>query len=243
MALTTGQDSRVHVWRTDAWDVERVVELGEPGAESTWFAFSPGGRRVAGITGAGLVAGDVDGGRPARRLDVGMEATICRPTPDGRYVILAAGQRKVRIVDLARGATAAELTHHAAEISSIAIHPTGRLFATTGHERHVKIWGRVPGGMASVRPRGFLGVRIQQDAAGGIYLAEVIPNTAAEAAGLKQGDVLRRVAGRTLANPTEATDQIGSFLAGDEVDVDIERGGEAKTLKIRLGRRPPEMEQ
>ena len=241
-ALTTGQDGRVHAWRTDTWDVERTVELAV-GLECRWFAFSPGGRRVAGLTAEGLVASDPEGARVPRRLAGVVEGSLCRPMADGRYVIVGAGPRRVKIVDVARGTTAAELIHHTAEITSIAIHPSGRLFATTGQERHVKIWGRVPGGMSNVRPRGFLGVRIQQDAAGGVYLAEIIPGTPAEAAGLKQGDVLRRVAGRAVANPTEATDQIGSFLAGDEVEVVLDRAGAETTMKIRLGRRPADLDQ
>ena len=60
---------------------------------------------------------------------------------------------------------------------------------------------------------------------------------------LKQGDLLRRVGGRAVANPTEATDQIGSFLEGDDVEVVFERGGAERTMKIRLGRRPPELDQ
>ncbi|HEX7900179.1 MAG TPA: PDZ domain-containing protein [Planctomycetota bacterium] len=241
-ALTAGLDGRVHVWRTDPWEVERTMELGT-GSDSRWFAFAPGGRRVAGLTTEGLVSADVDGRVAPKRIASGVEGALCRPMADGRYVIVGAGPRRVRILDVASGKAAAELVHHAGEITSIAIHPSGRLFVTAGQERHVKVWGRVPGGMASVRPRGFLGVRIQQDAAGGIFLAEVIPNTAAEAAGMKQGDLLRRVGGRAMANPTEATDQIGSFLAGDEVEVVIERAGVERTIKIRLGRRPPEMEQ
>ena len=241
-ALTTGQDGRLHVWRTEPWEVERTLELGV-GPECRWFAFSPGGRRIAGLTAEGLVSADTGGVSAPKAIAGGVEGTLCRPMADGRHVIVGAGQRRVRILDVARGKTAAELVHHTAEITSIAIHPTGRLFATTGTERHVKIWGRVPGGMSNVRPRGFLGVRIQQDAAGGIFLAEIIPGTPAEAAGLKQGDVLRRVGGRAVANPTEATDQIGSFLEGDEVEVVLDRAGGETTVKIRLGRRPADLDQ
>lgn len=239
-ALTAGQDGRLHVWRTDPWELERSTELAS-GTESRWFAFAPGGRRVAGLTAVGLLSADTDGARPPR-TSPGVEGTLCRPTPDGRYVIVGAGPRKVRIVDAARGTAAAELVHHVAEITSIAVHPTGRLFATTGQERHVKIWGRVTGGMASVRPRGFLGVRLQQDAAGAVYLAEVIPGTAAAAAGLAQGDVLRRVGGKPVANPTEATDQIGSFQENDELDLVFDRQGGERTARIRLGRRPAYLE-
>ncbi len=243
-AFTTGLDCRVHVWKTDPWELERTTDLGAGGTEGRWFAFSPGGRRVAGLTADRLLAADAGSGQQARKLAPPADTGVCRPTADGRYVVVAFGSPgRVRIVDLLRGTTAAELAHHAGDVTSIAIHPSGRGFATTGTDRHVKIWGRVPGGMASVRPKGFLGVRIQQDAAGVVILAEVIAGTAADKAGLRAGDVLRRVGGKGVANPTEATDQIGSFQEGDEVEFLLERGGQERPLKVKLGKRPADVEQ
>lgn len=233
-ALSTGADGRVHVWKTDPWELERSIDLGVP--EARGAAFSPDGRRVALIGGDVLLAGAATGG--LRRMSGIPEGALCRPLLDGRHAVYAAGPRGLRIADLQRGKVVAELQHHLGEATSIALHPGGRIFATSGQDRHLKLWGPVPGGMSGVRPKGFLGVMVQQDAAGSLFLANIVPGTAAETAGLKMGDLLRRVGGRTVETPIEATDQIGSFQEGQEVEFLIERGGEERTLRIRLGRRP-----
>lgn len=235
-AWVAALDGRAQLWRTDPWELERSLDFGLGGPVAS-IALSPSGSRAAAVGPQGLVVGELDGARGPRKVGEGLDEALVRPTSDGRLVIVS-GSPAVQLRDAARGTLAAELQHHRERVSAIALHPSGRFFATASQERHVKIWGRVAGGMAGVRPRAFLGVLIQQDAAGGVYVGQVIPDTAAAAAGLKTGDVFRSLGGKTVANAIEATDVIGSYLEGDELELRIERDGAEKTLKVRLGRRP-----
>lgn len=235
-AWVAALDGRAQLWRTDPWELERALDFGL-GAPVSSLAFAPNGKRAASLGPQGLVVGELDGARGPRKIAESGDEAVIRPSSDGRLVIVG-GSPAVRLRDAARGTLAAELLHHRERVSSIAVHPSGRLFATGSQERHVKIWGRVAGGMSGVRPRAFLGVMIQQDAAGGIYISQVLPDTAAAAAGLRAGDVVRRLGGRTVANAIEATDVIGSHLEGDELDLLILRDGVESARKVRLGRRP-----
>jgi S1-C subfamily serine protease len=109
-------------------------------------------------------------------------------------------------------------------------------------DRHLKVWGRIPGGMGRLRPKGFCGIRVQADAMGRVVVSDVIAGTAAQAAGMRAGDVLRSVGGVEIHNTTESVDRIGSYLEGDEVEFGIERGGESRAIKVRLGKRPDDLE-
>jgi S1-C subfamily serine protease len=75
-----------------------------------------------------------------------------------------------------------------------------------------------------------------------VTIAEVIAGTAAEAAGLRRGDVIRKVGGAAVATPTDSVDLIGSFLEGEEVELEVEREGRGREVRVRLGRRPPGLE-
>ncbi len=85
---------------------------------------------------------------------------------------------------------------------------------------------------------------------GGVYVTEVVPDSPAAKAGLKQGDVLLEVAGAAI-------DQDGNYeeplygriafvnlittkaYAGDKLPLKIFRDGETKTLEVTLSHEPP----
>lgn len=221
------------VWRTGTWERERVrTDV----SDATHVAFV-GPRHLAVFTPELATRWDVETGRdvrPHRSPSPG----VPRAMMGARYAALALPGGAIRFWDLSRGEPGPELRHHQADVTGMAAHPSGRMLATIAQDRHLKIWGPKPGGMASVKPRGFCGIMVNRDAAGNIYVAQVIPNTPAAQAGLRPNDVLRRVGGREIVTTTDSVDQIGSFQVGEEVEFVIRREGTESSLRIRLGEKP-----
>lgn len=87
---------------------------------------------------------------------------------------------------------------------------------------------------------GYLGVQLADDHDGaGAKLAQVLPGSAAQAAGLAAGDVILEVDGRKIANRFDLLFQIGTRHAGDEVTLLVLRGGKQESRKATLGKTPP----
>ena len=93
--------------------------------------------------------------------------------------------------------------------------------------------------------RGYLGVQVTEvDAAvarqtgardtKGLYVAKVIRDCAADRAGIRQGDIIIRVAGREVNTFAEMMEELGLFSPGDEVAVDYERDGRTHTVNATL---------
>ncbi len=97
--------------------------------------------------------------------------------------------------------------------------------------------------------RGYLGVSVgdlseklaQQfkvpDVAGAM-VEDVTPGSPAARAGLKAGDVIRSLDGRTVASKDELTSAIASRDPGTVVKVGILRDGKSETFSVTLGSRP-----
>jgi serine protease Do len=78
------------------------------------------------------------------------------------------------------------------------------------------------------------GVAVDQ----GVVVTDVIPNSAAERAGLQQGDVIVTVNGKPVASHEELRDMIRDMRPNQEIRLDVVRGKEKRTVKARLGRNP-----
>lgn len=93
--------------------------------------------------------------------------------------------------------------------------------------------------------RGYLGAKIVElnaafakeegiNRESGVYISEVSPNSAAEEGGLQKGDVIVAVDGvKTLKN-SELLEQLGRRRPGDQVNISIERAGQAKQMTVQL---------
>ncbi|QCZ94488.1 DegQ family serine endoprotease [Salinimonas iocasae] len=68
----------------------------------------------------------------------------------------------------------------------------------------------------------------------GAFIREVQPETAAEKAGLRAGDIITAVNGRKLSGFRELAARISSMGAGAEVDLTILRDGDKQTIKVTL---------
>lgn len=93
--------------------------------------------------------------------------------------------------------------------------------------------------------RGLLGARIQElntafakekgiDRDNGVYVSEVTEGSAAEEAGLENGDVIIGVDGVTTLRNSELLEQLGRHRPGDVVSIEFERGGELKAASAKL---------
>ena len=94
--------------------------------------------------------------------------------------------------------------------------------------------------------RGMLGVTIQpvtSDLAQGLGLKEargvaissVSPGGPAERAGLKQGDVILQVNGKTVNDPNELRNTVAAMSPGTDVTVTIARNGAEQQVHVKLG--------
>jgi S1-C subfamily serine protease len=71
----------------------------------------------------------------------------------------------------------------------------------------------------------------------GAYVSEVVPGEAAEAAGIRIGDVLLEIDGHDIAGPDDVGEIILEHDPGDEVKIVLERDGAERTITVELGDR------
>ncbi len=93
--------------------------------------------------------------------------------------------------------------------------------------------------------RGYLGVQVTEVDANvarqtgardikGLFVAKVIEKCAAERAGIHQGDIILRVAGKEVNTFAEMMEELALFSPGDQVEVDYVRNGHANTVHATL---------
>lgn len=93
--------------------------------------------------------------------------------------------------------------------------------------------------------RGYLGLQVAEVDANiarranardikGLMVAKVVKDCAADRAGIRQGDIVLRVAGKDVNTFAEMMEELGLFSPGDEVEVDYERDGHTYTVKAKL---------
>lgn len=68
----------------------------------------------------------------------------------------------------------------------------------------------------------------------GGFVEQVMPDSAADEAGIKPGDVITKVNGKSIKTFNELRGKIGSIGAGKEVDLTIVRNGDEKELTAKL---------
>ena len=72
----------------------------------------------------------------------------------------------------------------------------------------------------------------------GAFVQDVTPGGPADKAGLKAGDVIRKLNGQTVEDHNQLTAAVTSMNPGTEVTLNILREGKPLTLKVKLGERP-----
>ena len=84
----------------------------------------------------------------------------------------------------------------------------------------------------------YVGVLIK-DVPGGARITRVFPGTPAAKAGLKVGDVVTALDGKSIAGADALTAAVSHGQPGDEITLTIRRGGATKQVSVTLGVRPP----
>jgi S1-C subfamily serine protease len=83
--------------------------------------------------------------------------------------------------------------------------------------------------------RGYLGISIGHET---VTVERVETATPAAKAGLQAGDVLVRVGTEPARTTEQVISHICSFRPGSVVEIEVQRGAERKTFKVKLGCRP-----
>lgn len=85
--------------------------------------------------------------------------------------------------------------------------------------------------------RGFMGFASEAASGGGLKVTELGEKSPAEAAGLKPGDIVRKLNGKSVSKREELQAIVRDLAAGEEVSLEIERAGTPETLTFNLGER------
>jgi len=91
-------------------------------------------------------------------------------------------------------------------------------------------------GKTPARP--WIGVSTAPSLAGGAQVAEVVSGSPADRAGIRTGDVIVRIDGKRVTEPGDVAAAISSKNPGDEVTIEVRRGGDTETIRLDLGTRP-----
>jgi putative serine protease PepD len=84
----------------------------------------------------------------------------------------------------------------------------------------------------------YLGVQTQDGSGAGAQVAAVTSGGPAATGGLRVGDVITSVGGKTVADSTALSSIVDAHKVGDQVQVDVTRQGAKKTVTVKLGQRP-----
>jgi len=128
----------------------------------------------------------------------------------------------------------------------IGIH--SRIGQSTTTNLHVPVdtftetWDRLAAGKAwgpwTPSPGGpMLGV-VGVDDSKGCRVERANPNTPAEKIGLQADDIITKIDGRAVKGYQGMVDLIGEFMVGDEVKIEVLRGGERLNFTVKLGAQP-----
>ena len=86
---------------------------------------------------------------------------------------------------------------------------------------------------------GFLGVALDE-AEGGARVANIVPNSAADKAGLQVNDIVTLVADTAIIDSETMVNAIRHHKPGDALPIKVKRDGKEIDLRATLGKRPPD---
>jgi putative serine protease PepD len=84
----------------------------------------------------------------------------------------------------------------------------------------------------------YVGVELNGNSAGGAQISTVQPNSPATTAGLRSGDVVTAVNGKSITSTEQFIATVDGYAPGQTISMTIKRGGQTKTVSVKLGTRP-----
>ena len=86
-----------------------------------------------------------------------------------------------------------------------------------------------------VRPRGHLGAELET-AGSDLTVKSVLAGGPAEKAGLKPGDRIKALKGKSVGSPDDLLEAMKKLPEGASVKFDVKRGSEEKQITVQLGK-------
>ncbi|MGK7874647.1 MAG: HhoA/HhoB/HtrA family serine endopeptidase [Xenococcaceae cyanobacterium] len=93
--------------------------------------------------------------------------------------------------------------------------------------------------MASVTPqvkqqlKNSMGLSLEEEE--GVLIVRVVPNSPADQAGLKAGDIIQAINGQPITDVSEVQQAVGNTQVGDDLPLKLRRKGETVDLSVRVG--------
>jgi S1-C subfamily serine protease len=84
----------------------------------------------------------------------------------------------------------------------------------------------------------YVGVELNGNSTGGARISSVQPNSPATQAGLQPGDLITSVNGKAVSSTEQFIATVDQYQPGQSVTVTVKRGGQSKTISLKLGVRP-----
>ncbi len=97
--------------------------------------------------------------------------------------------------------------------------------------------GEGPYAQKPAKGTGFLGLATEPAPDGGLRVTKVGSKSPAEVAGVKEGDILRKLNETLLENRKQMQELLAEMGAGDEITLEAERDGKSEIFTLNLGAR------
>ncbi len=89
-------------------------------------------------------------------------------------------------------------------------------------------------------PKPFLGIYPERHENGGVLVTDIVPGAGAAAAGLRSGDIIISIDGRTLASRGGLSNTLSAYKPGDKIEVSYLREEQPMTATVELTARKQE---
>jgi hypothetical protein len=223
----------------------RIEPIPAPGTGPAWdaVAIEPGGFRIACAAGTLLEIHDLRSGGRTTSPDTLRPIRLLRYLAGGQ-LLAAAIEDELWLMDPRAGTRKRILRVENDRMGvPLAAAGFGRLYtlqpSRNQRPARILVWGAVRPDPS--RP-GFLGVRFpgrtQTNLPPG-QITSVLPDTAAERAGLRAGDVILAVDGWEVTSTEALIDRLKGHGAGSRIRLRIRRGDAEMEIEVILGPRPP----